>query len=175
MSLKKDTVVLESYNPEWKEMYKEEETRLKELLGNNIIKVMHVGSTSIEGLSAKPVIDIMVTVNKLSDVENFKNLFKLEDGYDFRDDKGEKGEYLVRKGTEEARTHFIHIIEDKSVRYYNFTKFKTYLLNHPERVKEYEDLKKELSVKFSDDRKSYTASKNEFIQNILRLYDLEYK
>ena len=78
MALKKDTVVLENYNPEWKEMYKEEETRLKDLLGNNIIDVMHVGSTSIEGLSAKPVIDIMVTVNKLSDVENFKDLFKLE-------------------------------------------------------------------------------------------------
>src|SRR5574344_467527 len=168
MALKKDTVVLENYNPEWTEMYKEEETRLKDLLGNNIIDVMHVGSTSIEGLSAKPVIDIMVTVNKLSDVENFKNLFKLEDGYDFRDDKGEKGEYLVRKGSEEARTHFIHIIEDKSVRYYNFTEFKTYLLNHLEWIKKYEDLKRELSVKFSDDRKNYTASKNDFIQNILK-------
>ncbi|MEG0021701.1 MAG: GrpB family protein [Bacilli bacterium] len=175
MSLKKDIVVLESYNPIWKDMYEKEEIKLKELLDNNIISVMHVGSTSIEGLSAKPVIDIMVTVNTLSEVEKFKNLFKLEDGYDFRDDNGEKGEYLVRKGSEDARTHFIHIIEDKSVRYYNFTKFKTYLSNHPESVKAYEDLKKKLSIEYSGDRKSYTASKNDFIQNILRLYDLEEK
>lgn len=173
MSLKVGTVVLEEYNSNWKEMYKKEEENLKNLLQDNVIEIRHVGSTSIEGLSAKPVIDIMVTVRKLEDVENFKHLFTKELGYDFRDDGGVKGEYLVRKGSEDARTHFIHIIEDKSERYENFVYFKEYLESHPEKIEEYRKLKEELSQKYSDDRKRYTNGKNEFIQNIINLYKIE--
>lgn len=173
MSLKVGTVVLEDYNSNWKEMYKEEERNLKEILKDNIIEIMHVGSTSIEGLSAKPVIDIMVTVQNLKDVENFKHLFTNDLGYDFRDDGGVKGEYLVRKGSEDARTHFIHIIEENSERYNNFVYFKKYLESHPEKITEYRNLKEELCEKYSDDRKSYTSSKNDFIQNIISLYKEE--
>lgn len=173
MSLKVGTVRLEEYNPKWKEMYNEEERLLKDLLKDNIIEIKHVGSTSIEGLCAKPVIDIMVTVEKLESVENFKHLFTLELGYDFKDDGGIGGEYLVRKGSEDARTHFIHIIEEKSERYENFVYFKEYLETHPEMLEEYKKLKEELCEKYSDDRKSYTASKNDFIQNIISLYKKE--
>ena len=173
MSLKKGTVELEEYNSNFKKMYEEEEKRLKDLLKDNIIEIKHVGSTSIEGLCAKPVIDIMVTVKKLDDVLKFKNLFTEDLGYDFRDDNGVKGEYLVRKGREDARTHFIHIIEDKSERYENFVYFKAYLESHKEKVEEYSKLKEELSSKYSDDRKMYTARKNEFIQNIISLYKKE--
>lgn len=173
MSLKVGSVVLEEYNTDWKKMYKEEEKKLKELLTDNIIEIMHVGSTSIEGLCAKPVIDIMVTVKKLQDVEKFKHLFTNDLGYDFRDDGGEKGEYLVRKGSEDVRTHFIHIIEENSERYENFVYFKKYLELHPEKITEYKELKEELCEKYSDDRKSYTASKNDFIQNIIMSYKKE--
>ena len=173
MSLKMGAVVLENYNKNWKSMYEEEEKKLKDLLKDNILEIKHVGSTSIEGLCAKPVIDIMVTVNKLSDVEKFKHLFTKELGYDFRDDGGEKGEYLVRKGTPDARTHFIHIIEDKSERYENFIYFKNYLEKHPEKIEEYRNLKIDLANKYADDRKSYTASKNDFIQEVIKLYKEE--
>lgn len=173
MALKIGTVTLEDYNPKWKEMYEEEEKILKELLKDNVIEIMHVGSTSIEGLCAKPAIDIMVTVKDLKDVESFKYLFTSDLGYDFRDDGGVKGEYLVRKGSEDARTHFIHIIEDNSERYENFVYFKKYLESHPEKIIEYKNLKEELCEKYSDDRKSYTASKNDFIQNIISLYKKE--
>lgn len=173
MSLKVGEVYLEEYNPNWKEIYKEEEKKLKELLKDNIIEVMHVGSTSIEGLCAKPVIDIMVVVKALNSVEDFKHLFTSDLGYDFRDDGGVKGEYLVRKGSVDVRTHFIHIIEENSERYKNFVYFKNYLESHPEKIEEYKNLKEELSEKYSSDRKSYTASKNDFIQNIIGLYKEE--
>lgn len=173
MALKVGTVHLEDYNPFWKEMYKEEEKKLKELLKDNVIEIMHVGSTSIEGLRSKPVIDIMITVKDLKEVENFKHLFTNNLGYDFKDDGGINGEYLVRKGSEDARTHFIHIIEENSERYDNFVYFKRSLESHPEKIVEYQKLKEELSKKYSNDRKSYTASKNDFIQNIISLYKKE--
>lgn len=170
MPLKVGTVELEKYNKNWKKMFESEKAALINLLGDNVLEIVHVGSTSIVGLSAKPVIDIMITVNKLSDVEKFKHLFTKELGYDFRDDGGEKGEYLVRKGDENARTHFIHIIEDKSERYENFMYFKEYLEEHKEKIEEYQKLKEELAIKYKDDRKNYTSSKNDFIQNIIKLY-----
>ena len=170
MALKVGTVHLEDYNPFWKEMYKEEEKQLKELLKDNVIEIMHVGSTSIEGLRSKPVIDIMITVKKLKDVESFKYLFTSDLSYDFKDDCGINGEYLVRKGSEDARTHFIHIVEENSERHHNFVYFKSYLESHPEKIIEYQTLKEELCKKYSNDRKSYTASKNDFIQNIINLY-----
>jgi len=173
MSLKKGMVVLEEYNPIWKEMYKDEEKKLRELLGNRVIEIKHVGSTSIERLSAKPVIDIMVTVKNLEDAKNFKDLFTLESEYDFRDDDGIKGEYLVRKGSEDARTHFIHIIQENSERYENFVYFKKYLEKHPEKIVEYKELKEKLANLYSEDRKQYTSCKNDFIQNIISLYKEE--
>lgn len=174
MILKKTSVVLEETNPKWKDMYLDEEKELKNLLKEHIIDIEHVGSTSIPGLAAKPVIDMMVVVNKLSDVENFKHLFRPEDGYFVRDDNGEQDEYFVTRDTLNNIYYFIHIVENNSSRYYNFVKFKSYLLNHPEYIKKYEDLKKELALKYSEDRKSYTANKNDFIQNVLKLYDEEH-
>ena len=173
MSLKKGIVHLEEYNYKWKDMYKEEEKRLKELLKDNVIEIMHIGSTSIEGLCAKPVIDIMVTVKHLEDVKKFKHLFIADLGYDFRDDGGVRDEYLVRKGSEDARTHFIHIIEENSERYENFVYFKRYLETHSKSINEYKNLKEKLKDEYSNDRKSYTASKNDFIQNIIILYKKE--
>ena len=58
MGLKVGTVKLEKYNPKWKDMYLEEEKKLKEMFGDLALAIEHIGSTSIEGLSAKPIIDI---------------------------------------------------------------------------------------------------------------------
>jgi len=166
MGLNKDKVELEEYTSKWHESYLEEEKKLKEVLKDILIEIEHVGSTSIPNLKSKPIVDIAIAVKDLGEVEKYAK--DLEDaGYNFRYDNGVKGEYLVRKGPEENRTHYIHIVELNSEKWLNFILFKRHLLNNPEVVKEYENLKVELSEKFSDDRKSYTAAKNEFIASII--------
>ena len=168
MGLNKDKVELENYTSKWKEMYEEEAIKLKEILKDILIDIEHVGSTSIPNLKSKPIIDIAISVKNLKEVEKYAK--SLEDaGYSFRYDNGEKGEYLVRKGDEDNRTHYIHIVEENSEKWLNFILFKKHLLAHPEVVKEYEDLKVELSNKYKDDRKSYTKAKNEFIANIINI------
>ena len=62
MALKRGIVELEEYNQNWKKEYKKEEKLLKKLLGDKIIEIHHIGSTSIVGLKAKPVIDILVVL-----------------------------------------------------------------------------------------------------------------
>lgn len=78
-----------------------------------------------------------------------------------------KGEVLARKGPPECRTHYIHIEVIESAFWRNHILFRDYLLAHPESVKQYEFLKKDISEKYKDERKKYTAAKNEFIQDIL--------
>ncbi len=97
-------------------------------------------------------------------------------GYDMLNSIETKGEILARKGTPENRTHYIHIQILGSEYWNEFIYFKQYMLDHPDDVKAYEKLKTELSVKFADERKKYTAAKNDFISSILekayKMYNL---
>ena len=78
-------------------------------------------------------------------------------------------EILVRKRiTIDVTTHLIHIMEANTKRCTNTILFKDYLINHPKKLKEYEELKKDLAEKYADNRKMYTASKNDFIQEVLK-------
>ncbi len=167
MGLKVGTVKLEKYNPKWKDMYLEEEKKLKEMFGDLALAIEHIGSTSIEGLSAKPIIDIAVGVWHLSDFDKVKEKFMVEP-YSVKEDSTE-GEILVRKGNENNRTHFIHVMEPDSKRYIESILFRDYLRKNIWALEKYEELKKDLAVKYADDRKKYTASKNEFINEIIKL------
>ena len=167
MGLKVGTVKLEKYNPKWKDMYLEEEKKLKEMFGDLALAIEHIGSTSIEGLSAKPIIDIAVGVRHLSDFDKVKEKFMVEP-YSVKEDSTE-GEILVRKGNEDNRTHFIHVMEPGSKRYIESILFSDYLRKNIWALEKYEELKKDLAVKYADDRKKYTASKNEFINEIIKL------
>ena len=170
MGLKVGTVKLEKYNPNWKKVFKEEKGTLSKILGDVAIEIEHIGSTSIEGLSAKPIIDIAVAINNLKDFEKIRSLFENEP-YSIKKDSN-CDEILVRKGTEENRTHFIHIMELNSKRYKDTILFRDYLRNHKNVLKEYEKLKKELASKYANNRKLYTSSKNDFIQEVIKMaYD----
>jgi len=167
MGLKVGTVKLEKYNSKWKDMFDEEKENLKGLFGDLAISIEHIGSTSIEGLSSKPIIDIAVSVNKLSDFEKVKSYFEKEP-YSVKEDSV-SDEQLVRRGPKDNITHLIHIMEEESTRYKNTIIFRDYIRNHKEVLQEYEQLKKDLAEKYADNRPLYTASKNDFIQKVLKL------
>lgn len=166
LGLDKDKVMLVAYDKNWAVEYKKEKECLLNIIGEYILDIQHVGSTSIEGLSAKPIIDIAVAV------ENVEVLGKLipilsEAGYDVKNSIDDLGEVLARKGSPENRTHYIHIEIKNSTFWNNHILFRDYLLKYPKYVKEYEELKQQIALKFGDERKKYTAEKNEFISMIL--------
>lgn len=165
MGLKVGTVKLEKYNSNWVNNFKQEKEILSKIFGDIAIKIEHIGSTSIEGLSAKPIIDIAVAVNKLKDFEKVKTYFEKEP-YSIKGDSVDD-EILVRKGSEDNRTHFIHVMELNSKRYQDTIIFRDYLRNHIDTLKAYEKLKEDLANKYADNRKMYTDSKNEFIQEVI--------
>ncbi len=166
MGLKVGTVILEPYKEDWLEDFKQEKNNLENILNGRALSIEHIGSTSIPGLSAKPIIDIAVGLNKLTDFELIKEDFKSLPEYSIKEDS-DPGEWLVRKGPEENRTHFIHFMEHESLRYKEAILFRDYLINHSEVREEYEKLKNSLYKKYFNNRKEYTASKNDFIRDVL--------
>ena len=166
MGLKMGTVKLEEYNKMWQKMFKEEKENLSKIFGDLAIEIEHIGSTAVEGLSAKPIIDIAVGVKSLGDFEKVKKYF-LEEPYSVKEDSV-ADEILVRRGIADNITHLIHVMEVDNERYKNTILFRNYLKNHKDVQIQYEELKKELAIKYADNRKKYTSSKNEFIQETLK-------
>lgn len=167
MGLKVGTVKIEKYNPEWKKIFEEERDNLQKIFKDLALGIEHVGSTSVVGLSSKPIIDIAVGLKKLTDFEKVKVNFSITP-YSIKEDSV-SDEILVRKGNEENRTHFIHVMEIDGKRYKDTILFRNYLREHKEMLEEYEKLKIELANKYPNDRKLYTQSKNDFIQRVIEL------
>lgn len=167
IGLARGTVKLLPYSYQWKELYKEEEKLLYSLVGEYVVDIQHVGSTSIEGLPSKPIIDIALGVNSLEDVEKFRASLEGA-GYHFRGNGGIEGRVLFAKGSKELRTHYLHVEAFNSDLWKNHVYFRDYLLLNRNLIEEYSKLKKDLTLKFGKDRESYTKGKNEFITAVLK-------
>lgn len=97
------------YSPLWKNKYKEESLLIRNILADNCIAIYHIGSTSVEGLAAKPIIDIMAVVRSLEIVDTVAEKFS-DIGYEYLGEFGIEGRRYLRKGGDE-RTHQIHIFK----------------------------------------------------------------
>ena len=173
MALKRGIVELEEFDENWFKEYEKEKEFLQEKLGESAKEIHHVGSTSIKGLMAKSVIDILVVIDDLNNISEIEE--KLSDfGYSNRGHQGVEDRYFFAKGPEDARTHYIHFVEKNSNTYYNLVLFKKYLIEHPEYITKYCDIKKDLAVKYADERKKYTSGKSDFISEVIRLAKEEY-
>ncbi len=168
LGLRKDIVLLSPYRNEWAKLYEEEEKLLREAAGSFVIDIQHVGSTSVPGLVSKPIIDIAVAVKTLKEGEKcIEPITKL--GYEYKLDNVTEDtvHHFFSKGGYYNRTHHIHLEEWKSKIWYNHILFRDYLRMHNDVMNEYVELKLQLAEKFPDDRKSYRAGKDEFIEPII--------
>lgn len=136
MGLKDGKVKLEKYNSNWEKMFLLEKEILENKFGEVGLSVEHIGSTSIKGLSAKPIIDMAVGVDKLSDFDKIKNNFINDKDYSMKAESTD-GEVFITKGDENNRTHFIHVMEINGDRYIDSILFRDYLRNNEKDLKEY--------------------------------------
>lgn len=174
IGLKKGFVKVEKYNPEWQEEFNKEKKNLKKIFGDVAISIEHVGSTSVVGLSAKPIIDIAIGVDSLKDIIKVKEKILKFSYYSIKENNTD-GEILMRRGvpiklSEDKPsfiTHFIHIMEIDGRKYKETLAYRDYLRKNNEALKEYDDLKQKLAIKYQNERKAYTKAKDEFIKSIL--------
>jgi len=174
IGLEKGFVKVEKYNPQWQEEFNKEKKNLKKIFGDVAISIEHVGSTSVVGLSAKPIIDIAIGVDSLEDIAKVKEKILKFSHYSIKENNTD-GEILMRRGVPikpgedkpSFITHFIHIMEIDSRKYKETLVFRDYLRKNKEVLKEYDDLKQKLAIKYKNERKTYTKAKDRFIKSIL--------
>lgn len=167
--LKRGTVKLTQHNPQWRAEFTKEKKRLTKILGKHFLAVEHVGSTAIPGLKAKPIMDLLVAVKSIDDFDNYTKLLEKLDYAFMRDNRKDQEHVLYVKGPEAKRTHYLKLCQLDSDFWQEHILFKEYLMSHPEKLKEYEELKVKLAKKYKDDRYKYTKKKEDFIQKVLKL------
>ena len=164
IGLPKGTVELRAYSPSWPRLFSEERTRIRGAVGNRTLAIEHVGSTSVPGLAAKPIIDIAIAVVSFErSAELVEPLAAI--GYDHYGEFGIPGRRFFVQG--EPRTHHLHVVEIDSDEWRNHRYFRDTLRADVEARTAYESLKRELAARFASDREAYTAAKSGFIRGIL--------
>ncbi|WP_010291871.1 GrpB family protein [Clostridium senegalense] len=154
------------YNSSWKKEFMKESKLIEDIMKEEIIKIHHIGSTSIPDIFAKPVIDVLLEVKDINNTDEYNNeLSKL--GYISKGEYGISGRRFFLKGVYH-RTHHIHVFETGNLEIEKHLNFRDYMIAHPEEAKMYGELKKELAIKFKHDIDSYCNGKNQFIKDIDR-------
>jgi GrpB-like predicted nucleotidyltransferase (UPF0157 family) len=170
----KERISIEPYKPAWLKMFKEEKNFLRKRLPRDLIKrIEHFGSTSVPGLSSKPIIDILVEVKSLEETKKQIVPILEDEGYEYfwRPAFGDYGPpyyaWFIKRNSEGKRTHHIHMVESDS-ELWDRLYFRDYLKEYPEVAKSYNDLKIKLSKQYPNDRVKYTEGKSEFIRKITK-------
>lgn len=156
-------IVVVDYDPRWEQQFQSEAKQIKAILKENCIAVHHIGSTSVKGLRAKPIIDIMPVVRDISlvDIHN-RELEAL--GYESKGEYGIPGRRFFIKGGDN-RSHHIHFFEvTNRAEIIRHLAFRDYLRSHPDAAREYAGLKAALAEAFPYDIDGYCSGKDAFVK-----------
>lgn len=153
------------YSPRWPEAYAAEAAAIREALAGILVEIHHIGSTAVEGLAAKPIIDILPVVTDIEAVDGRNDRFAAL-GYECMGVFGIPGRRYFRKGGEE-RTHQIHIFaQDNQKDILRHLAVRDYLRAHPDAAAAYGRLKQELAAAFPEDIEGYCDGKDAFVQKL---------
>ena len=164
---KRRKIVIVPYDPCWPAMYRAEAAQLSAIFGPELISIHHIGSTSIPGLSAKPIIDMMPLVRNIERVARFDSAM-IQLGYEPMGENGIPGRRYFVRGGDLHRTHHVHTYAAGNPEVARHLDFRDYLIAHPEEAQEYTRIKQQLARQFPHDIDSYMAGKDVFIKEIIQ-------
>lgn len=182
-------IAIVPYSPQWPEDFRREKARIRQALAAfESLRVEHIGSTSVPGLAAKPIIDILVGVageEMLAasvapmQAAGFAYFKKYEDGMPYRrlfvklhSPEGRPTPTLVDVGDDIVTGRDllslanIHLLVYGTPHWHRHIAFRDYLRAHPEVRQAYEDVKKEISRRDFHDTLEYNAAKNDFVKRV---------
>ncbi|MDR2899179.1 MAG: GrpB family protein [Clostridiales bacterium] len=162
-------IELKEHNPLWAEWYEEERSNLIECLGDMAIEIDHIGSTAVKGLTAKPIVDILLQVSESCDKRRLKSTLS-DNGWILMYDDISQGIHLGwNKGyTINGFADRIYHLHVRSVGDWEELHFRDYLRSSQKAVKEYESIKRELALRYRNNRDAYTEAKGDFIRACVR-------
>ena len=163
-----EPVEIAEYDPQWPELYAQEAAEARQAFGASLVALEHIGSTSVPGLAAKPIVDVQAVVRSLGEINAVtpkltalgwqQGVFALDP---------ERRLYFKKYNAAGARTYQLHIYEPSHPAASAHLLFRNYLWAHPEEVRRYEALKRGLAGRFRFDRLAYNAAKTEYIEAVV--------
>lgn len=155
------------YDLKWPTMFEEESKMIREILGNNLVAIHHIGSTAVPGLKAKPIIDILPVVRDISKVDSYNECFQ-KLGYQPKGEFGIKGRRYFRKSLKK-RTHQIHIFEESNQQdIIRHLAVRDYLKTYVEEAAKYGELKGQLAEEYPKNIQTYSIGKDLFVKELER-------
>ncbi len=160
------TIEVVDYRPDWQLQFKTEATAIKRLLGPCLIKAHHIGSTSVPGLAAKPIIDILLEVRDLKELNGF-DAGMADLSYEAMGEFGIERRRFYRKGGD-LRTHHVHAFLAGDEHVGRHLAFRDYLVAHPQVQAQYACLKRALARRFLNSSEDYCSGKDSFVRKVER-------
>jgi len=158
-------VIVTKYNENWNRMFEDEAQKIKAIFGDELIEIHHIGSTSVSGLQAKPIIDMMPVVKDITRIDSFNEQMK-EIGYECMGEFGMEGRRYFRKGGDH-RTHHVHAFQMDNIEdIQRHLAVRDFLRTHPEAASQYGSLKERLARQYPDDIEAYMDGKDSFVKNL---------
>lgn len=164
-----ESIEIQDYNPNWNEKGLTVKKELYMLLSPfGVEKVEHIGSTSIAGLPAKPIIDVMAEIHSFEKIEDISDLLTSSDWHYVPPelDKQPWRRFFV-KVKDDKRVAHLHLMRTGEERWHKQLLFRDCLRENSHLVDEYKNLKLKLAQQFMHDREAYTVAKSAFIKRVL--------
>ena len=155
-----------SYDNNWPVQYEQEIIKIKAVLEMEIVATHHIGSTSIPGMSAKPIIDILLEVENIEKIDSY-NGEMIGLGYEPRGELGILGRrYFSREEVKDVRTHHVHAYQVDNIELERHLAFRDYMITHPEDAKIYSEFKTVLARRFRWDIDGYISGKHLYMERM---------
>src|SRR5215216_204932 len=156
-----------AYDPAWPRLFEEEAARLRAALGDLAVRVDHVGSTSVSGLAAKPIVDIQVSVRSLEPFAAYAEPLAAL-GYGFVPDPIGPDFHFFPRPPEPPRTVHVHVVQSGSDHERRHLAVRDFLRAHPEESRAYAEHKRAVVQQAAGSIDAYIAGKNAFVVELER-------
>jgi len=160
----KRAIEIVDHDPGWSKKFREHAERMHGALGKAALRIEHIGSTSVPGLAAKPVVDILLVVNNSADEASYLPATEAA-GYVLRVREPEFQEHRMFRSPE--RDVHVHVFSEGAKEAARYLVFRDHLRNDAKDRKRYEQLKRALAKRDWDCMDAYAAQKGDLIEELI--------
>ena len=171
LGLDYDTLRLQPTSQEWVDAGSGLRDRLADLLVNQVVGVEQIGSSSVVGLFAKPIVDIAVGLAAEHDLQPVHERLVVA-GWIYRGDAGARGGHVYVLETQQwHRVAHLHVVDQEGEQWSNYLRLRNLLRRDPSARARYEAVKQQLAGQVADDRTAYTDGKTSIVHQLLQEAD----
>jgi GrpB-like predicted nucleotidyltransferase (UPF0157 family) len=167
LGLDRREVRLSPHNPDWVTLGAQECAAVAALLGPLAVAVVHVGSTAVPGLEAKPILDIAAAVRDQVPIDDVVSRLCEKGSYAYDGDRRDDGGLLFVRGEGTFRTVHVHVVGQGSRAWEDYLRFHALLRDDPDARDAYQTAKRQLARTFARDRPGYTKAKGIVVEELL--------